>query len=219
MEEVTIDEDKPSDSDDSDIVSDNVMSDSGESVEDSAEDVLPAESSDSEQPEDESVEQSGEGSAGESESADTGEETESSSEEPEEEESGTGESEPGTEEEESEETTESGTEEGTTEETTESGTEEGTTEEVTEEITEPGIEDSKEAGTVEQTGSIYTGTLADYLAEIGIEETGEITACMEVVHQDLVQVHTDLQLIATYLTGFVVLTAFYFVYKLFRIFF
>lgn len=217
MEEVRTDEDKPSDSNDTDTGGDNAVSDSGTSVEDKPEDVLSDESSDTEQSKTEQSEQSGESSSGGSQGEEPGETEEPETEESAE--SGTGESgtedsteEPGTEGS-TEESTESGTEEGTTEESTESGTEEGT-----EEQTDTGTGDNREAGAVEQEGGIYTGSLAEYLAEQGYTDTGEVAACMEVIHQDNLQLHKDLQLIAVYLTGFVVLTMFYVMYKLLRIF-
>lgn len=202
-------ENQSADSGNPDSGRDGTVSDHVESVVDAPESDVSDKSPAPEQSEAEPSEPSGEGDAGESTEGSTGEETGQS-----------GESEPESEsesEEGAEDSSESGTGEGETEEPTEPGTEEST-EEQTEEQTETGTGDSREAGTVEQEGGIYTGSLSQYLEEQGYTETGEIAACMEVIHQDNLQIHNDLQLIVIYLTGFVVLSMFYVMYRILRIF-
>lgn len=252
QEEGMLDADKSSNSSDSDPVSDNVVSDSGESVENAAACILLAEGVDSKQskaePSEQSVEATPKRSTGES--TEPGEKSES--EESAREES----SESGTEEAATEKVAEFGTKESAREESSESGAEKAasgeksesvteeesgtektepgeTSESVTEEAEESGTEktvtekatieewkeSSREVDIVSQDKGMYTGMLADYLTDQGIEETSEVTVCFEVIHQDLVQIHTDLQLIATYGTGFVVLAMLLLVYRLFRIFF
>lgn len=179
------------------IDSDHNSSGTGDSLPDtehaeeaSAQDVLSDQGAADEQPADTGSEQQGESSAGDSQGAETGEGDPGSDEEG-----------PGTTEPETATEPESESEPGT-EESTEPETE-----------TEPGTEDTGEAGT----GGSGNLNLSD-LTELAGEDLEMISLQLDQIHQDNLQIHTDLALVACFIILFAVEMAFRYLYRLFRIF-
>lgn len=181
------------------IDSDHNSSGAGDSLPDTepaeeapAQDVLPDQSSADEQPADTGSEQQGESSTGDSQGTETDESSTGADEE------GAGTTEPETESEsESESESEPGTEESTEQETE----------------TESGTEDIMEAGA----GESGVLNLSD-LTELTGEDLEIISLQLDQLHQDSVQLHSDIALIACFIILFAVEMAFKYLYRLFRIF-
>ena len=165
------------------------LPDTEHSEEASAQDVLSDQGAADEQPADTGSEQQGESSTGDSQGTETDESSTGADEE------GAGTTEPETESEsESKSESEPGTEESTEQETE----------------TESGTEDIMGAGAGE------SGVLN--LSELTGEDLETISLQLDQLHQDSVQLHTDIALIACFIILFAVEMAFKYLYRLFRIF-